>query len=202
MNKAGLTVEEVDTFLRRKIDEKRAKTGKGYDLLADDYPAKLYTAKAAKGHMAMRHINDIVYNYFVQWALEFKWHSLVAIQANREGARVNKKQRDGEDRLLTPEDVAEAYGPIQTATNVFTINRGPDEQRKGRTVFGLGKSRSSETGFAIVCQGDWGRSISHSPRHPCTWYRGTKSMTDKLDQFLNTYNGGAVPQEVIGRDSY
>jgi hypothetical protein len=190
-NKAGLTVEEVEPLIRRKQDELAAKNnGKGYDLLIVDYPAKLTTKQAGGGAMNKRNIDEIVYGYFIQLALEYNFHSLLAIQTNREGAKVNKGQRD-ERRLLVMEDVHESYGVMQEATNVITMNKDAVAKARKRMTYHIDKSRSSETGFAIVAKTDFARAITHSDELGSIWYRGTSTLADQVDDLLaNPENNG------------
>jgi DnaB-like helicase C terminal domain len=189
-NKAGLTVEEVEPFIRRKQEELIAKQGKGYDLLIVDYPAKLSTKQAQQGSMSKRTIDEIVYGYFIQLALEYNFHSLLAIQTNREGAKVNKGQRD-ERRLLVMEDVHESYGVMQEATNVITMNKDAVAKARKRMTYHIDKSRSSETGFAVVARTDFARATTHSNELGSIWYRGTSTLADQVDDLLaNPENNG------------
>lgn len=191
MTKPGLTVEEVDATIVRKTDEWVQKNGKGFDMLVDDYPAILFTEKNSKGSLQKRHSDDIIYSYFTRFALAFKFHSLVAIQGNRESAKVSKKQKGMEDRLLGMEDVAEAYGPMQTASNVITINRSPT--RNDIVIYNLCKSRSSETGYAVLCLADYGRVKTHSNDLGGFAYRGNGTMSDRVDDYLTQFKNKTVP---------
>ncbi len=199
LNKAGLTVEEVDTIIRRKIDERVQKTLKGYDLVVDDYPGKLYSERAAASKDAYRMVQDIVYGRFVNLALEYKFHSLVAIQANREGAKASRGARQGggreERRLLTMEDVSEAYGPMQTATNVLTINRDPIQPNV--VTFYIAKSRSSETGWAVACRADYSKATTHDNTMGSTAYRGASSIAEKAEYYLKNYNNGVISHDAL-----
>jgi hypothetical protein len=194
MNKAGLTVEEVAAMVRKKQEERVAKKGRGFDLLVDDYPAKVSTTQAAKG-MSKRERDETVYNYFEQIGLQYKMHVLCAIQTNREGSKVNKGQRD--DRLLTMEDVQESWGPMTAATNVWTINRSPHDKIFNRLVYYIDKSRSSETGFAVVCKTDFARARTHGDDLGGTYYRSASTYADKLDQYLEQYIGQEIPDHVL-----
>jgi len=194
MNKAGLTVEEVAATVRRKQEERCAKFGRGFDMLVDDYPAKISTQQAAKG-MSKRERDEIVYNYFEQIGLQYKMHVLCAIQTNREGSKVNKGQR--EDRLLTMEDVQESWGPMTCATNVWTINRSPHDKAFNRLIYYIDKSRSSETGFAVVCKTNFACSRTHGDDMGATFYRSASTYADKLDQYLDQYVGNELPEHLL-----
>ena len=182
-NRAGLTVEDVEPLIRRKQEDMVAKIGKGYDLLVCDYPAKLTTKLATGGHMSKRNVDEIVYGYFVQLALEYGFHSLLAIQTNREGSKVNKGQKD-EHRLLVMEDVHESYGVMQEATNVITLNRDAVAKARQHMTFHIDKSRSSETGFAVCARTDFSRARTHHDKLGSIWYRGVATLADQADDLL------------------
>lgn len=200
-NKAGLTVEEMEAFIRRRQEEEMAKhDGKGYDMLVVDYPAKLTSVMAKGGQMNKRTLDEIVYGYYIQLALEYNFHALLAIQTNREGAKVNKGQKD-ERRLLVMEDVHESYGVMQEATNVITLNRDALSKARGRMTFHLDKSRSSETGFAVVARTDFAKAITHSNKLGSIWYRGVSTASDKVEEFLKNpeLNGKDIdPLAILG----
>lgn len=198
MNKPGLTVEEVEAVVRRKQDEHVLKYGKGFDLIVDDYPAKLTTMVAQKGNMPKRQIDAYVYNFFVQMALEFKAHALLAIQTNREGYKVNQK-RLGSDRLLTMEDVSESFDVMMIATNVITVNRDDEAKAQNRITYFISKSRSNETGFAVVCRSDFKRALTHADILGATWYRASSSMADRVEDLLNQYRGQEVPNAELNK---
>jgi hypothetical protein len=198
LNKAGLTVEEVDAVIRRRQEQRIAQHGKGFDLIIDDYAAKLTTQQAKGGHFALRQIHEVVYNYFSQIALEHKCHVVTAIQTNREGSKTNRKfGKDTQARLLTMEDVMESWGPMTTATNVISINRDPQAQAKGVVTFYICKSRSSEVGWAVTSKSDYASARSHWPKAPCTWYRGTSPMSEKIDTLLDGFQGREIPWEEV-----
>jgi hypothetical protein len=201
LNKAGLTVEEVEAAIRRRNDRWRGSClGKGFDLIIDDYAAKLTTSLARGGQFQLRQIHEVVYNYFSQIALQEGCHVITAIQTNREGSKTNKKiGKDVLSRLLTLEDVMESWGPMTTATNVISINRDPSAQAKGIVTFFICKSRSSEVGWAVACKSNYAAAQSHQPESPATKYRGTSPMSEKIDSLLEGYCGREIPWEEVGK---
>lgn len=184
-HRAGMEVEKIIPIIERYQDGLKDKIGTGYKLLAVDYPALLNTEQASKGRMDVRHKIDYIYQQYVQMALEHGWHSLVASQSNREGSKVNSRT-DGQTRLLGMEDNAEAWGPITTATNVFTINRSPEAQQKSRILFRNVKSRSSSTGVVVSATCDFGKCVSHSndPRFGALSYYGNTEHAALLDMHM------------------
>lgn len=193
-NKAGMKVEDVVPIIRRAQEDRITKTGKGYDLLVVDYPA-LLTTDQIKANLAIRNVLDIVYQFYVQLALEYNFHSLLAIQTNREGSKVNNGMNT--NRLLTKEDVQEAWGPMASASNVITLNRSPTAKKKNRLTYYVDKSRSSETGKAIVARTNFAHSLTHSPTMGATCYIGTNTYENKVDEWLVNYPNQEIPSEHI-----
>lgn len=197
LHRPSLTVEDLEAEIMRAQERRIAKYGKGYDLIVDDYLAKLTTTTNAQGNLQRRQKDEYVYDYFSRLMSELDIHGLTAIQANREASRINRNEKGREHRLLTLEDVSESFGPCQAATNVITENRSPEDIASHRIVYWLGKSRSSETDWAVVCRSDYAKSVTHSDELGATWYRGTGTMSDKAEALLRDYRGQAVPDHVL-----
>lgn len=193
MVKVGLTVEEVISVIRTYQQRRKALKGKGYDLLVVDYPQILTSEQARGSKWEYRQTQDFIYRQFVQLDLEEKFHGLLAAQENKEGAKAN----DNEERLTLPTDVAECWAIAMSATNILTINRGPRAQANSRVTYYLGKSRSSETGWAVTCKSDFGRAISHAPDMSAIAYRGTGTMNDKIEGLLKNYRNCDVPEGIL-----
>ena len=120
---------------------------------------------------------------------------MLAIQSNREGSKTNRGIES--NRLLMMEDVSEAWGPMASATNVITLNRSVNAKRKNRLTFYVAKSRSSETGAAIVCESNYLHGLTHSNQLKSCGYYGTSTMEGTIDGYLITYNGQFIPQELV-----
>jgi hypothetical protein len=198
--KAGGTVEDVEAIYRRKQDERIGKYGAPFALHVNDYPSKLTTSMARGGGWPKRTIDDYVYDYFVQLGGEYGTHNLLAIQTNREGAKINKDVSKDAKRLLVGEDVQESFGVPQKASNLVTINRDPTAKARGYVTFYWDKSRSSETGLAVVCKSAYERAITHGPDLGAFWYQGTNIVTgrDNIDDLMAQYNGKVLPHHLIG----
>lgn len=196
LNKPGLTVEEVAVAIKMVWDRRLAKKGFGFDLIIDDYPAKLMTDQAKGGNLQKRHIDETIYNYFTQMALDYDCHVVTAIQTNREGSKVNKhRQGAGGRRLLTMEDVAESWGAMTTATNVITINRDEDAEANKRLTYHIAKSRTNDTGWSIVTRTRYDICRTHGEELPATYYRGTGTLDDKIDMLLEQHPNQSIPKQ-------
>lgn len=196
-NKAGNTVEEVASLIRREQEKRLTSFGRGFDMLIDDYPAKLGSRLIEHGVFQKRNVDEYVYNHFIALALELKFHALLAIQANRDGNRVNSRVKTSrgsvEDRLLIPEDVHESFGPMQGATNIITGNRGPEDERLGYITWYLAKSRSSSKGWAVCCKSNYNNAITHSDSLGCTFYRGNAPLGDQVEEMFRSNMNIEIP---------
>jgi len=199
MNRPGLTSEEVISVINKFQDNRRLATGRGYDLLIDDYPANLQTQSGSKGHMELRHIQAIVYNQFLQLGIQHKMAVLVAVQTNREGSKINRRHgnQKNETRLLVMEDVSEAFGVMHPAAIVITLNRTDEDAANNFLTFLMCKSRSSATGWAVTCKTDYDRCTTHSNTLGSFSYRGSTSISHKAVEAFRDFKGGIVPPEKI-----
>ena len=181
----GMYVEDVLDLMKTRQMDLRARKGKGYDLIVNDYPQKL-TSRLGKNLGEHRHIQTYVYDQFVQFALQEKAHALVAAQTNRGGSSTNRRS----DRFLTPEDIAECYGIMQIATNVVTMNRSEEDKAANRVTFFVSKSRSSETGVAITCRSDYRCARTHHAHLGAIAQRTECPMREEIELLLARPNAG------------
>lgn len=193
MNQPGLTVEEVGRIIEKKQTEEIQRTGQGFDLVIDDYPAKLTSADSILKER--RHVDAWTYNYFVQLALKHKFHAILAQQTNREASKNNRFQGEHgtHDRLITSEDSSESFGPVMVATNLITLNR--NSKYGERIIFHLCKSRSSETEMSVLAKTNYSKCTTHSNSLGAVWYRGTSSLSHITDEILNQYINKALPED-------
>lgn len=184
LNDTNNTVEKVGAVIEKHQERALNKDGRGYDLLIDDYPAKLSTDMAKGGQFSRRNIDEIVYNEFVQLGLKYKFHNILPIQTNREGSRVNAGQR--EKRLLTMEDVMESWGPMTAADTVISLNRSPKDIKDNKLTFYICKSRSGDVGWAVTCKSDYSICRTHSNELGAVAYRGNSNPADLIDQIIQS----------------
>lgn len=121
-------------------------------------------------------------------------HGLYSIQTNRDGSKKNKRVGEYANKnfLVALEDVQEAYEVTNSATNLITVNRSPEDQARNIITFLICKSRSSEVNIAVTCQSNFKCARSHDPELPATWFRGTEAL-DQLDSLLSAYQNREVP---------
>lgn len=200
LHRPALTVEELEGIIMRAHEKRYAKYGAGYDLVINDYPAKLTTVLASKGNLQRRQKDEYVYDYLSRLASEMNFHCLAAIQGNRESSKVNRGGKGQDERLLTPEDVSESFGAMMVATNIITVNRDPRAVAGGYVTYYVGKSRSSETGWAVTCKSDYACALTHADYDDmgATWYRGTGTMSETISTLLEQYKGKPIPENLWG----
>lgn len=192
--KAGMTVETVMGIIRRRQEERISKTGQGFDLLVDDYAAKLTTEEAKGGKLEKRHRDEIVYANFLALAIECGFHHVGAIQTNREGSKINRGFKGYEDRLLEMEDVSESMPVMNDAHAVITINRPPIAMAQNWVTYHIGKNKNGDTGWSIVCKSNFGCSQSHGEEMGAIWYRGVSSGSDRIGELLGSYSNQQIPE--------
>ncbi len=203
MPEVGVTVEEVVATVRRKNEERRVATGKGFSLVIDDYPGCLTTNAAGKV-WAKREIQDYVYDQMVQLAVESVkdgtdgFHMLVTIQGTREASKIASGENRN-TRILTKNDVAESFGPAKRATNVITINRPPEGVDAGWVSFHIDKSRSSSTNWVVTCRSAYQWGLTHAEDLGATCYRSQSTMADRIEGLLDKYRNQAIPQHEVQR---
>lgn len=202
--RAGTDVEEVGAIIRQRQEQCIVRTGRGLDMIIDDYPAKLGTQQNKQGYLQRRQSDKLVYEYFSQIALELNCHVLTAVQANREGAKsmkggiTRRGENSDERRLIVSEDVAESYEAMGTAANIISLNRDSEAQARGLTIFNVCKNRTGSTGYAVVCKSVF-PTMSHHDALGAVYYRSGKSYSAQIHDLLQQYMGNEVPVEVLER---
>ena len=195
-NRAGMTIEDVVPVIRSNQNQWQATHDKGFDMLVSDYPAILTSELAKKGSLQKRNVDQVIYDNYVQLALEYNFHSLVAIQTNREGSKVSKRT-DGNDRILQSEDVQESFGPIQQATNIITVNRSPWAEANNIITFGVAKCRNNQVGSAVIARSDFACSMSHSEEMGGMHYVGTKLIEEKFNVLFAEWRNQTIPGPLL-----
>ncbi|MDE2106750.1 MAG: hypothetical protein KGL39_56570 [Patescibacteria group bacterium] len=195
MHKLGLTVEDLCAAIRRQQESEILATGTGYDLIVDDYLAKL-GGEGLRGRAQKRDVIAHAYSEAFTLNEELGTHIVTAIQTNRTGSKINSKLKGfDEKRLIHMEDVEESWEPMQLATNVLSINRDALAEAKGFVTFFHCKSRSSQKGYAICCRSQYDCATTHAPDLEAIYYRGDASLSEKMEQWLLQYDGGKVKKD-------
>ncbi len=199
-NKAGMTIEEVVPIIRTAQEERKIHTGKGFDLLISDYPAKLTTELAKKGTLQRRNVDEVIYENYVQLALEYGFHSLTAIQTNRAGSTINKRANN-ENQVLQVESVSESFNPIMGATNVITLNRSPFAEANNIITFGVAKSRGSQGRSAVIAGSNFGCAVSHSEELGGMMYYGTKLLEERFHDLIKNYRNQVLNDQMVNSNT-
>jgi len=175
-------VEDVLASIETKQEEMIAKTGKGYDLFIDDYPGKLKAHHFATKHSSGWEEQGYIYDRFVNLALHYKFHAILATQTNREGYKIN---RGDADRMIDQDDIAKSYEIAQIASNVITINRSNEDIALGVVRFFVAKCRSNDPKWTFVTVADYNRCRTHGIGSRCKALPpGTKYGTDTINELF------------------
>lgn len=150
----------VDPVTRERLDT----SGRGLDLLIEDYPAKLKAKALGKGSQIWDE-RAYVYNEFLNAGQTYGFHVFAPVQTNRQGFRIGRGDtRD--NRPVDVDDVAEGFGVVQIAANVITINRSNADKSMKTIRFHIAKSRSSETGHQLIMRTAFDQSIAFDITQP------------------------------------
>jgi hypothetical protein len=203
----GTNVQDLLPIIERAQDGCKDKNGgKGFDLFVCDYPGILNVKNANKNYQH-RQIKQEVYEWYAQLAGQHEWHSLVAIQTNREGSKINSGiGRNGQrsqhaERLLGNEDVSETWGALMGAATVITINRSPEDQQENRVTYSISKSRTSEVHYNVTCFSNFKQGVSHSDGftdifgkkvYGCLSWYGVTASKKVIDQYLKPGEGHVI----------
>lgn len=186
----GMYVEDVVDWINLRQEQLKASKGKGYDLLVVDYPGKLISGRHGKNHSSWEQL-DYVYDQFVNLALEHKFHSLLPVQTNREGFRVNNSDSES-NRLLDQGDVGGSFGVMQRASTVITLNRNSSDQQHEIMMFNIAKSRNGATNCVFASATDFARGCSHGIHLPATMLTYNQAQATDRVQLVNLLKGNST----------
>jgi len=181
-------VEDVINYIMNVQEKEIHATGKGFDLLVCDYPGKL-RSRTLSGKSSWDE-KTWVYGEFLTLARNTKMHVVVPVQTNRSGYQVNKG--DGDGRMLDQGDVADAFGIVQLADNVITINRTPEDGIKEIVKFHITKSRQAANNVTFASKTSFKSARTH-----CVDLAGTvmdgKVSSELVDASLGAIRRGLSP---------
>lgn len=156
----GMYVEDVIAIIKMLNEEQKAAHGRGFDMIVDDYPAKLSSRAFATKYSERRHEEEYIYDQFVQLAIELNCHCLLGVQTNRDGF---KKSNKGQE-IVTVGDVSESFGVMRIASNVITINRSQDDKLNNTVTLFISKSRSNKTETMFITHTDMATGVMFSDK--------------------------------------
>ena len=143
---ARMFVEDVIEEIKRIQLEQIAKTGCGFDLVVDDYPALL---RSRIRHEHERARLSYVYQCFNDLAAELKTFCAYAVQVNRTAAKEMKS--GAAEQAIDLEDVSESYQIAMNAMSAISLNRTQEDSQRQILRIAVIKSRDSrERGMLIT----------------------------------------------------
>jgi len=176
----GMYVEDVIDLVKRLHEEKKAETGRGFDLIINDYPKKLRSRYRGASKEGLYRVEAAeIYDNFNHLAVELDVACLVAIQTNRTGLKQNNNRIEA-DHLLGMEEIDEAYGIAQNMPNIITLNRSPSDRQKNILRINVAKSRNSMTDIAINTR----------TCYNCYVVFGDRELFDTAGLWTNEISGG------------
>jgi KaiC/GvpD/RAD55 family RecA-like ATPase len=157
----GMYVEDVVGIIEQAQDSLRARrlitenVAKGFDLVINDYPAKLKSRLMIKSQGWEE--KTYVYNEFLNLAQSHQFHCIAPAQTGRAGVRISRGETN-DGRMLEVDDIAESFGITTIAANVITVNRSAIDQNRGLLRFYVSKCRSPGKGTTIIVPSEFDRA--------------------------------------------
>lgn len=153
----SMYIEDVAAEIKRRHEDEIRKTGRGFDIIIDDYPKKLHSKKKFETY---RSELAYIYDAFNHIAIELNVHCFVAIQTNREGLKQNMGKIKSTSNIGI-DVVDESIGIAQNLGNVISITRMPDDKRFNLARLSIVKSRNEITDISINTRTAFGLSLTH-----------------------------------------
>lgn len=178
--------EDLIDEIQKLQESEILKTGRGFDMIVDDYPKKLKLKNRGGKDSLYRAELAEIYDMFNQLAIELDVHSLVAIQTNRTGAQMNKGKVEN-DRFLGNEEIDESYGIAQNMGCVVTLNRSDDDKSLDILHYNVSKSRNEKNDISVTTRADYGSNLLHGD-WTCFQKYGTIKLTHPLASEGNESN--------------
>jgi hypothetical protein len=158
---AVIDQEQEKRFISRSTNpQAELRVERGFDLVIDDYPAKL-KSRYLGNKAGIWEERAYCYNELLNQADAYKFHVLAPVQTNRTGVKVNRGET-ADKRMLQVDDVAEGFGIMTIAANVLTINRSDVDKANSLIKLHVAKSRSSMTGQTFIIKSEFEQSRAFS----------------------------------------
>lgn len=184
-------VESVMAEINMQQEILWSKKGVKFDMLVDDYPAKL-KSQQFKGKAIYEEI-DYVYDQFVTMATEHRFHAILPVQTNRDGYKTNRGDAQ-EERVIDQADAAGSFGTMQKADNVISLNRKPSDQQVNHMRFYISKSRTQRAQTMFVSKTDFARSMTHGIGLDCMSEERDISSEEAKTSMAQMYPNKNIPQ--------
>lgn len=156
----SMFVEDVIEDIKRRNEEHKLKYGVGYDLVVDDYPAKLKSRALSRQQVPLRAELAYIYDAFNLLSGEIQVHCLVAAQTNREGYKNNNAPTEG-DAYLDIDSIGESYGIGQNMANMISLNRSAADKKHELLHITVIKSRENITHLTVHTRTDYSCGLTH-----------------------------------------
>ena len=86
---------------------------------------------------------------------------------------------------------------MTTATTVISLNRSARDAELNKISYLVCKSKTSDTGWVVVCNTDYSRCITHANDLGYCSYRGEDGLGDKIVDIMNTYKNKTIDSEKL-----
>lgn len=154
--------EEVIDMISNEHEKQLIESGKGFDLVIVDYPAKTKSRDYGKNKNDWDE-KEYVYEQYRLLARKYQFHCVTPVQTNREGFRANK---DGA-AMLDMDNAASGFGIMTLADIVISINRSYSDVSMFVVKFFIAKSRQGANKKTFVSETRYDLGRTHGVGYGC-----------------------------------
>jgi KaiC/GvpD/RAD55 family RecA-like ATPase len=154
--------EDVIDMISNEHEKQVVETGKGFDLVLVDYPAKTKSRDYGKNKNDWDE-KEYVYEQYRLLARKYQFHCITPVQTNREGFRANK---DGA-QMLDMDNAASGFGIMTLADIVISINRSYNDVSLFVVKFFIAKSRQGPNKKTFISETRYDLGRTHGVGYGC-----------------------------------
>lgn len=165
--------EDVIDSIESQHEALVASTGKGFDLVIVDYPAK--TGSRSKQFKNTFEEASYVYEQYRLLARKHQFHCLAPVQANRGAYQINKLGAG----TLDMDGIAGGFGIGTNADNIISINRSQADLSGHSIKFYIAKCRQGQKGQTFISETNYSIARTHGADFGC--YLASPAETAVLD---------------------
>lgn len=181
----SMYVEDVLQMALDFNDQLKNRTGKGYDVVINDYPKKLKSRASQNSREQLNRVSiGNIYDAFNPLSIEMDANVIYAIQTNRSGSRQNNGSVPSAN-LLSSDEADESFSIVQTSAAIITLNRSPEDKKNDILRICVVKSRNSEVDVTVNTRTSYKTSVLFGDKDMLN--NGGLWETDINNGFLESY---------------
>lgn len=177
--------EDVIDMISSEHEKQVVETGKGFDLVVVDYPAKTKSRDYGKNKNDWDE-KEYVYEQYRLLARKYQFHCITPVQTNREGFRSNKEG----GAMIDMDNAASGFGIMTLADIVISINRSYNDISLFVVKFFIAKSRQGPNKKTFISETRYDLGRTHGPDFGC--FVAPPADANKIDDTYITQHLGST----------